>query len=90
MHPLARLLERHSLAITLLWGFCALSLLTLLAVLGVVASDRFTLGLMGMTLILAPIWLLHWLKRAFPIYRITDCPFCGHHERRKLGHAPEA
>ncbi|MFT6596120.1 MAG: hypothetical protein ACJAT3_002100 [Akkermansiaceae bacterium] len=25
------------------------------------------------------------LLRLFPVWRITDCPYCGFHEKQKLG-----
>jgi len=40
-------------------------------------------GLFALALVLFVVNFL--LLRLFPVWRITDCPYCGFHEKQKLG-----
>ncbi len=40
-------------------------------------------GMFGWALV--PFIVNFFLLRLFPIYRITECPYCGFHVKQKLG-----
>ena len=44
-------------------------------------------GYGGVALIFVPSIVMYFLKRAYPLYRVTDCPYCGYHAKQKLGHS---
>lgn len=51
-------------------------------------SRSFFLGYLGFVMI--PVFSMYILKRLYPLYRVTRCPYCGHHEKLKLGRNPFA
>ena len=85
IHPLPRFIERRYYTIILLWGFSSIILLGILNAFLAISTKRNELGMLGLVVILAPAFLMRVLKCSFPLYRITDCPFCGHHEKLNLG-----
>lgn len=53
---------------------------------------RFGTGTMGfggghvlLAMAIVPFVLNYFLLRLFPVYRLTDCPYCGFQEEQKLG-----
>ena len=48
-------------------------------------SKQWPLGRSYGLLALVPFVVNFLLLRLFPVWRITDCPYCGFHEKQKLG-----
>ncbi len=89
IHPVARFFEHHTAVKILAWCFISLSLFLLLAYVNV--FDRMHPLIAELTwfiTFLVPILILYFIRSLIPLYRIKDCPFCGHHEKHKLGISP--
>lgn len=84
IHPVACFVKDHYMKIVLSWVI--LMPLMLAAVPG---RDTFTgslgVGLGFSSLFFVPFVVNYFLLRAFPLYRITDCPYCDFHEKQRLG-----
>lgn len=86
IHPIARLIKNHYLATIFGWmllvpGICWLTYQHVDTNGG--GSLNMSFGFFS--LLMVPFIINFFLLRMFPIYRITDCPYCGFHEKQKLG-----
>ena len=88
IHPVPRFIERHYWLVVIGWGASTPVLFILLGLIGIGSGNCGAHGWLG--LMLMPVFAMYFLKRMYPIYRITDCPYCGHHEKLKLGHSGDA
>lgn len=89
IHPVARFFEGHTAVKILAWGFISLSLFLLLAYENVFDHMHPLIAeLAWFITFLVPILILYFIRSRIPLYRIKDCPFCGHHEKLKLGISP--
>lgn len=84
IHPMARFIDRNYFG--LCFGFGAVSPIVLLA-FG--PPDR-GIGLGWLGCIALPAMFFYVLKRLYPVYRVTDCPYCKYHEELYLGHSFDA
>ena len=82
VHPVAKFITRHHFKIMLLMSFVSVAM-TLLYL----SNGNFERGMAfaWSGLILAPAVIMYFLLRMFSLYRITDCPHCGYHEKQRLG-----
>ena len=90
IHPVARFMDKHTLAMTLVWGGVSFGLFIILSFALENRSHVRLLGWIWFYSFVAPILIMYSIRSLLPIYRITDCPFCGHHEEIKLGRSPFA
>lgn len=89
IHPVARFFEHHTAVKILVWGLICLSIILLLAYANVFDHMHPLIAELACFIaFLAPILILYFIRSRIPLYRITDCPFCGHHEKLKLGRSP--
>jgi len=79
VHPVARFIEENYFRVLLGWG-----LFTPVALILIGGMDR-GIGFGAMGLMAIPVFGMYFLKRAYPLYRVTRCPYCGYHEKLKLG-----
>ena len=84
VHPVPRFIDRHYWKIFL--SFLPLYFVVASVVGG--AGRGFFLGYLGFMMI--PVFGMYILKRMYPVYRVTDCPYCGYHHKLHLGGAPDA
>lgn len=90
IHPAARFMRKHSLVMILGWGVISFILFILLSYF---LENRIVVRLLGWAWLyafLAPVFIMYVIRRLIPLHRITDCPFCGHHEEIKMGRSPFA
>lgn len=83
IHPVARFMVKHSIKILVLWFpfFTA----AILALIYFWPSKVWT-GIYAVLLPLPP-FIVYFLPRCFPIYRITECPYCGSSHAQRLGYS---
>ena len=79
--PLPRFIDDHYFKLLIFWSFFIPIPLLFTTILG-----EFVTFLMIM-LVIVPIFGLYVVKRSYPLYRVTECPYCGHREALKLGHS---
>lgn len=84
IHPVAKFIENHGFRTT---GIASASLLILLIIFIDTLGLKRSAGYGGVALIFVPSIVMYFLKRAYPLYRVTDCPYCGYHAKQKLGHS---
>lgn len=85
IHPVARFVKERYGATILLWYILMYFGLALLFRLFGSGTMGFGGGYVLLALVLVPFVLNYFLLRLFPVYRLTDCPYCGFHEKQKLG-----
>jgi len=90
IHPIARFMGKHTLAMILVWGVVSFGLFIILSFALENRSHVRLLGWIWFYSFVTPILIMCSIRSLLPIYRITDCPFCGHHEEIKLGRSPFA
>jgi DNA-directed RNA polymerase subunit RPC12/RpoP len=85
IHPIPKFISDYHNYILL--AFCSAS--TIFFVSGVLGHDRFIgFALVGSYLFSA--FILYLLVRVFSLWRITECPYCGYYNKRKLGRSNSA
>jgi hypothetical protein len=83
-HPIGESLRERSFAIT---GWWTLFLLIAFVFCMIVPTDMVLGRAMGFWFFFLPAvpgFVLYFVVRLFPRYRVTHCPFCGFHELVKL------
>ncbi|MCU0795727.1 MAG: hypothetical protein MUF31_07290 [Akkermansiaceae bacterium] len=86
---MARLIQNHHTAINL--GWAAFSPVLIYWMTRGQSPVQFrSLGYAWAGLLFLPSLVMFFLIRFFPLYRITDCPYCGHYELKKLGKSHSA
>lgn len=88
IHPFARFMRKHSLVMILGWGGISFILFILFSLFLENSILVRLLGWAWLYAFLVPILIMYIIRRLIPLYRITDCPFCGHHEEIKLSRSP--
>lgn len=83
IHPVACFIRDRYVTVIVGWCFIVY------VVLGALSRSGWGTGRGGGIIVLAlggiPVLVNFVLLRLFPIYRITDCPYCGFHEKQRLG-----
>ena len=80
IHPIPRFIQDNHSYIVMF--FCIIS--TVFFMSGILGYDRFIgFALVGSYLFFP--FILFLCVRIFSVWRITDCPYCGFHEKQKLG-----
>ncbi|MDB4300557.1 hypothetical protein N9961_00615, partial [bacterium] len=84
IHPVARFIRDRYMTIVFGW------VLLVPFIIGYVSKLHFggggnTHGMGFFALLVLPFVVNFFLLRIFPVYRITDCPYCGFHEKQHLG-----
>ena len=85
IHPVARFIRDRYISSVMLW-FLAMPFIiygTTWAFGG--GSGNLSLSFGTFALAMLPFVINFALLRLFPVWRITDCPYCGFHEKQKLG-----
>ena len=84
IHPIARFVKDCYMWIVFSWVIFIL-------IIGFVAMGGgggvLGLGYGMISILMVPFVVNYFLLRAFPLYRVTDCPYCGFHEKQRLGHS---
>ena len=85
IHPVARFIKDRSFVIIAGW----VVLLPIIGIFTLKVTGVYKFGtIMGLgilALMVVPFAVNFFLLRLFPVYRITDCPYCGFHEKQYLG-----
>ena len=85
IHPIPRFINQNYTNIVGAWALVSIvGLIVVPLLFGGLYWGRF-LGFALVGSILTPSIVMFFLVRCFPVYRITDCPYCGFHEKQKLG-----
>ena len=84
IHPVAQFLKKCYLWIVGGW-ILLIPLILKLTVEFLPSGGGSTHGLGLFALLVVPFVANFFLLRLFPVYRITDCPYCGFHEKQRLG-----
>lgn len=85
IHPVARFIRERSTTIVMVWlPFIPLIMYLTSLVAGDLGGDR-VIAFCFFALLLLPFAVNFFLLRLFPVWRITDCPYCGFHDEQKLG-----
>lgn len=85
IHPLARMVKGWYGVTIFIWYVLMFFGLKLVFHLFGTGTSGFGGGYVLLALAMVPFVLNYFLLRIFPVYRITDCPYCGFHEKQKLG-----
>ena len=86
IHPVARFIRDHYVTTVVIWF---LMMPVIISVTQWALRDsrggslNITFGVFALALV--PFVVNFTLLRLFPVWRITDCPYCGFHEKQKLG-----
>lgn len=84
-HPVAQRLQDRSFAIT---GWWTLFLLVCFFLSVLVAGGDFMTRSFGFALFILPAvpsFVIYFVVRFYPIYRVTKCPYCKFEDLQKLG-----
>ena len=84
VHPIPRFLQKNYGRIILVSGVSTTGAMIFMGPVFNVLGGRI-IGFIWVLSFFFPIILSYFLIRAFPIYRVIDCPFCGYHEEIRLG-----
>ena len=99
IHPVPRFIDKNYLAIVVTWSVLSVGII-LITALGAppqMVEQGFSVRAVGagkgigfawIALLMLPSAVMYFLVRAFSLWRITDCPYCGFHEEQKLGRSP--
>jgi len=83
VHPVARFFTTHWVKFI----FTAYPILIVITVLGIYLwPSKNWVYIFSASLPLPP-FISYFLLRCFPIYRVTECPFCGSYRELKLGYS---
>lgn len=85
IHPVARFIRKRYATIVVAW---LLFIPLIIYLTGLIAGDlggARVIAFCFFALLLIPFVVNFFLLRLFPVWRITDCPYCGFHEEQKLG-----
>ena len=85
IHPVARFIKNHDAKIIFTWAIF-ITYIVFFVGFGGGGTSR-SIGFGWVALLMVPSVITYFLTRLFPIYRITDCPYCGYHHKQKLGHS---
>jgi len=85
IHPVAKFLKEHYVTAIVIGFFGEVAGVGVIFRLFGTGTSGFGGGYVLVALAFVPFVLNYFLLRLFPIYRITDCPYCGFHEKQKLG-----
>jgi hypothetical protein len=85
IHPIPRFLNRYYLRIHAIW-------IVSLPFLMWIQYHHYPYPIRGagfhfLALLVLPSILIFFTVKAFPLHRITECPYCGFHESQRLGHS---
>lgn len=86
IHPIPKYIQRNYDRILVVWYILTPFLVYLMALSLRGGGDMRSLAIALLVMIFTPPLVMTCIRRAFPIYRITDCPFCGYHGEVKLGY----
>ena len=84
LHPVARFIEDHYTGIVLGWGILTPAMIYWVAREQSPVQMK-SVGYAWGALLFLPSFVMFFLIRAFSLYRVTNCHYCGHHETQKLG-----
>jgi len=88
IYPVARWIEVHCMSVVIggamlaLFGFGMMMEHWELG--GILAREPRKAGFAIIVFAALPSIVMNFLKKLFPLYRATDCPFCGFHGKQKL------
>ncbi len=86
IHPVARFIKDRYVTIIVAWIFLIPFIVQFVFwVSGASSAGRLGISFGLFALLLVPFIVNFSLLRLFPVYRITDCPYCGFHEKQRLG-----
>lgn len=80
IHPIPKFIQNHHSMVL----FVSYILSTAFFLSGIMGYDRFIGFALVSTYLFIP-FVLFMIVRLFDLYRITDCPYCGFHEKQNLG-----
>ena len=81
VHPVARFVTKHW--VKMMFLSYPLLILTAVVLVWFYPSEIWP-WMLGALLPLPP-FLAYFMLRCFPIYRITECPYCGFYHEQRLG-----
>lgn len=94
IHPVAVFIDKYYMRIMLVGIICSLAIFLAVVLLSqppekehisIIASKGRAAGFALLAAAITPAIIMYFLVRCFSLYRITDCPYCGFHEKQKLG-----
>lgn len=86
IHPIARIIKDHYVATIFAWMILVPGIIGLTyKLVDTNGNGNLSVSFGFFALLMVPFIINFFLLRCFPIYRITDCPYCGFHEKQKLG-----
>ncbi|MGE9266740.1 MAG: hypothetical protein ACQKBY_01485, partial [Verrucomicrobiales bacterium] len=85
IHPVVRFIDRYEMQMVAIWW--TLTLLGLGYGIGEGMGNLRSAGFGGVAVMVVPHIVFYFVRRLFPLYRVTDCPYCGFHAEQRLGHS---